>query len=138
MNMKRDLKKIGKSAYACIKEMVDRLEEDDQNEEARETILEDPLSIEVRSDWHAIGESDSDSHKDGEYRILLATGGPAVRMVGELTDGQPTSASLEVQDWGTPWTEYIGTPGPSGQVLLAYASVFTGENDRGQSMPHVR
>jgi hypothetical protein len=69
-----------------------------------------------------------------EFNILLATGGPAVRIVGELDQGEPSRAWLEVQDWFTPWTEYVGTtsksdPGmlenqASQDVLLTYARQF--------------
>jgi hypothetical protein len=43
-----------------------------------------------------------------EYQILLSTGGPALRIVGELSkhgepEGEPV---LQWQDWGTPWTTY--------------------------------
>ena len=44
------------------------------SEEARQAIQEDPLSVEVRSGWHAPGEN---SEPD-EYNILLGTGGPAL------------------------------------------------------------
>jgi hypothetical protein len=115
--MKRELRKIGRNAYICVKEMVDALEANPQSEEARTAIEQDPLSIEVRSDWHDIGGQG----ESAEYCILLSTGGPAVRIVGDLegTNG-PSSARLEVQDWGTPWTEY-----PCDEdVLLTYANVF--------------
>ena len=58
---------------------------------ARQVINEDALSAEIVK----------------SYEILLCTGGPAARIVGELNeDGEPTTARLEHQDWGTPWTEY--------------------------------
>ena len=92
-------------------------------DKARESIEEDPLSVETRSGWHAPGEHDE---ADEEYCILLCTGGPAVRIIGELDeDGEPTSARLQHQDWGTPWTEYI-TTGVDHQALLEYAAHFLG------------
>ena len=72
-------------------------------DEARERINEDPLSIEVRSEWTTLGESLT----PGEFCILLCTGGPAVRIVGDLDRGEPSRPRLEYQDWGTPWTEYF-------------------------------
>ncbi len=124
-NTKRDsrkeLEKVGRSAFACIKEMVDAYQEADCNtaplEDARRAIEEDPLSIEVRSDWASVGATLSPS----EFCILLSTGGPATRIIGELDRGEPTKARLEVQDWFTPWTEY---PQADEEVLLAYARVF--------------
>ena len=87
-------------------------------DEARERIEEDALSVEVRSGWCLIGgvlEPD-------EYRILLTTGGPAVQITGELGRyGTPETARLEVQDWFLPWTEYADA---DEGVLLAYVNCF--------------
>ncbi len=141
-----DLNEIGKDAYACIAEMIaaldcdyDRLDElkdsesltDDEKEElaelendcerrdgAIERILDDALSVQVRSGWAPVG----DCLQAEEFMIVIATGCPAVRIRGEL-DGyrQPTRAWLEVQDWGTPWTRYYDG---LQDVLLAYAQCF--------------
>jgi hypothetical protein len=144
-----DLKEIGKHAYACIAEMVaaleceyDRLDElkdseslddaekeeleelleaaDDckNRDEALEVIQDDALSVEVRSGWGAVG----DCLQAEEFMILIATGGPAVRIRGELDEHrQPARAWLEVQDRGTPWTRYFDA---SQDVLLSYARCF--------------
>lgn len=101
----------GAAQYESIKEMVDALrkarEDDDSDaeDEARTRILEDALSVEVRSDWYSSGgESDL-----AEYRILLCWGGPAAQIIGELgTHGEPESATLQVRDWFAPWTAYTG------------------------------
>ena len=70
-------------------------------EEAEEAIYNDPLSIQYRSGW----ASSPEDMQPEEFEILLCTGGPAVRIVGELGNhGQPSCAWLEYQDWGTPWT----------------------------------
>jgi hypothetical protein len=89
-------------------------------DEAREILDSDPLSVEVRSDWVTPGEEMT----AGEFRIVLCTGGPAVQIRGELDEhGCPSHAWLEYQDWGTPWTEY----GPADRAaLLTYASHFIG------------
>lgn len=87
-------------------------------DDARKRIDEDPLSVQVREDWHSPGEPG----EIDEYNILLATGGPAVRIVGTLGQfNEPATARLEVQDWFTPWTEYRQT---EESVLLAYVSCF--------------
>ncbi len=50
------------------------------------------------------------------------TGGPATRIIGELNEhGEPTRARLQVQDWGTPWTDYRGG---DQETLLTYARCF--------------
>ena len=67
-------------------------------EEARERILEDALSVEVRSDWHSLGET----LEPAEFRIGLCTGGPHVEFVGDLgRHGEPESVRCLYRDWGT-------------------------------------
>lgn len=98
----------------------DRREYHDEDQ-AREAIDNDPLSIEVRSGWHSPGESGEDE----EFSILLCTGGPAVRIRGELDEyNQACRAWLEYQDWFTPWQEYI--PQGSNKVLCEFANYFLG------------
>lgn len=87
-------------------------------DEARERIQEDALSIEVRSGWTPLG----DTLTADEFMILLSTGGPATRIVGEIDEyGEPRRAWLEVQDWFQPWTRYFNA---EQDVLLAYAQCF--------------
>ena len=73
-------------------------------EDAEQSIHEDPLSVLVKSDWHEPGKQPE--RGEGEYEILLCTGGPACRIVGRLSNGQPETARIEHQDWGTPWTSW--------------------------------
>ena len=91
----------------------------EDQEDAERRIDEDPLSVEVRSDWTTPGEEMT----PGEYCILLCTVGPACRITGDLNNGEPSSATLEYQDWGTPWTEYYGEA-LNRDALLSYASHF--------------
>lgn len=87
-------------------------------ESIEETCRESPLSLEVREDWHAPG--DSDGPKD--FAILLSTGGPALRLRGDLDQYcQPRSAWLEYQDWGTPWIQSFGA---DSDALLWFAGLF--------------
>jgi hypothetical protein len=89
-------------------------------EDAERCVDEDPLSIQVRSGWQGLYE-DLDP---AEYEILLSTGGPATRIIGELDQyGCPCSAVLQAQDWFTPWTDYARC---DEDTLLAYASRFLG------------
>lgn len=61
-----------------------------------------PLELRVRTGWHAPGWDGRMPPE--EFEILLSTGGPALRLVGELDDAEPARCWLEIQDWGTPWT----------------------------------
>jgi hypothetical protein len=88
-------------------------------EAARRHIEEAPLSIEVRSDWHLPGEQGEPS----EFNILLGTGGPALRIIGDLDRGQPTLARFEYQDWGKPWT-VAQTTSEEDATMLEWAQVF--------------
>ena len=89
---------------------------------ARETIQEDPLSVEVRPDWHTVGAVEA--AKPTHYKILLCWGGPAGQIVGTLdAHNQPDSARLQYQDWFTEWTNYPLTDEEE-QTLLIYAQQF--------------
>ena len=87
---------------------------------AREAIDEDPLSVQVQSGWTAPG----DTLEAEEYEILLCTGGPAVRIVGDLHRGSPDSAHIEYQDWFTPWETLHGLTSDEERALLTYAGEF--------------
>jgi hypothetical protein len=147
--MTDNLKEIGRNAYASIVAMVEALEcdyarleelrdrealDDDEREELAELkaaagdcadrddaeyiIQEDALSVEVRSGW----ASPADTLTAEEFCILISTGGPSVRICGELDEFfEPHRAWLEVQDWGTPWSQYFDA---SQETLLTYARCF--------------
>ena len=115
-----------KAQLESIREMVAALEKADasgteeERDEARQTIEEDALSVEVRSGWHEPG-GDSDP---GEYCILLCTGGPAVRVIGRLgAFSEPESARLQYQDWFTEWQELVLSH-EDYETLLTYARTF--------------
>ena len=84
-----------------------------------ELIMEYPLSIEVRSGW--CSAADFEEAKPEEFCILLSTGGPAVRIMGELDeDGHPDRAWIEYCDWSTPWTVFDS----SNKAILEFAQLF--------------
>lgn len=90
-------------------------------EAARERIQEDALSVEVRKGWYTPGD---EPKRPTDFTILLCTGGPAVRLIGELNEhGEPDSVRMEHQDWGTPWQELITNTADTG-AMLAYACQF--------------
>ena len=93
-----------------------------------ELVVEDALEVKVKSDWHQLGQDP----ELGEFMILLCTGGPAVRIIGELEGDQPMSAKLQSQDWFTPWTDYGMEYGHSistedTEALIWYAEQFCWE-----------
>lgn len=92
-------------------------------DEAEERIREDALCVEMRGDWYAYGTEPADAATPAEFRILLATGGPACRLVGELDGGRPEAVKLQTQEWGTPWTDYDDTE-EEAQAFLAFAETF--------------
>jgi len=95
-------------------------------DEAEQRIHEDPLSVQVRNDWHDPGKPGGTDPV--EYEILLCTGGPAVRIRGTLDQySQPDTARLDYSDWGTPWTQYRHPAAEATryrETLLAYARQF--------------
>jgi len=143
-----DAKRQGQAQFDSIKEMVEALRRanesawekppepygnfDEANEAARQRIMEDALSVQVRSGWYTPGAE----QKAAEYEILLCTGGPACRIVGKLSEhGEPDTASMEVQDWFQPWTAIrpLVSRGKEGfepddydsePILLEYARCF--------------
>ena len=74
-----------------------------EQDELRESVLNSALSVEFRSGWYS---SPEDEKKAEEFRILLSTGGPALRIIGKLDDYGPIEPKLQHQDWGTPWTDF--------------------------------
>jgi hypothetical protein len=95
--------------------MVVRLRDadEDDSEETREDVMqeiqEDPLSVQVRGGWK---------------ELLLCTGGPAVRIVGDLGQyGEPDSANIEYQDWFTPWTK-LAMRREEREYVIEYARQF--------------
>lgn len=98
-----------KESEELTKEEAEELEElkgiageFESQEDVLERIYESPLEISVRTSWHLPGSDE----KPDEFMILLSTGGPALRIVGDLDEhGQPSRPRLQYQGWGTPWTE---------------------------------
>lgn len=84
--------------------------------DAAEQAMGSVLDIKLSGEWAPGGEPKADG-----FIILLTTGGPALRIVGELDQrGEPGSAHWEVQDWGLPWTSV----GVECNGLLDFCSLF--------------
>lgn len=107
-----------KENYAELLALVESVKLDGEEvdeEAARERIQEDALSLRI------FGERTDGEWEATSYELLLTTGGPAVRIVGDLDGGEAGSARLQVQDWGKPWTEYLAA---DRDVLMAYVGCF--------------
>jgi hypothetical protein len=101
-------------------DLVDAAGDCEDRDDAERRIQEDPLSIEIRSGWHSPGET----LEPEDFQILLTTGGPALRIIGELDEHrEPHRAWLEHQNWFKPWTEYHGE-GCDQDTLLTYCQQF--------------
>jgi hypothetical protein len=115
---------------ASIVELVEKLnlarDEDDSDkiEEIEQEIHEGPLSLQVRGGWYQPGDESKGGGAE-EFELLLSTGGPALRLIGELDEyGQPFGkVRLQWQDWFTPWTEHETTTDEN-VALYTYANCF--------------
>lgn len=110
-------------------ELVEYEGEQLNREQLEERIQETPLSIQVRGGWYTPGQGlVGDSETPEEYELLLCTGGPACRMIGELDKyGQPETVRVEYQDWGTLWTEYPYTLAERDSLLTFARAFYYGE-----------
>lgn len=109
-----------------IMEMVKALdtEDDSEREQAQQTIYEDPLEISIRGGWHRVGEQADDE----EFKILLCTGGPAVRIIGELGQySEPENVRVQYQDWFTAWEDYPMNDEQEAAVLTYAQQFYFGE-----------
>jgi len=112
---------------ASIREMVAALKaaeeanDDEAREKAETAIHEDPCSVQVRSAWHCPSEDVNTG--DGEFVILLCTGGPACRLFGDLDTSEPYTVELQYQDWFTPWESYP-LDSDEEEDVLAYCQQF--------------
>lgn len=82
---------------AEMAELEEAAGENTSEEQAREAIECDPLSVEVRSGW----SSSEDDFEPEEFRIVLCTGGPHIEIVGDLDRGTPSRVRILYRDWGT-------------------------------------
>jgi hypothetical protein len=95
---------------------------DDQDavEAINDEIQGQPLSVQVRDGWRTPGAKGEPL----EYEVLLSTGGPALRIYGELGEyDEPHTARLQWQDWFTPWTDLEMT-NEEQEAVMAYAGCF--------------
>ena len=84
-------------------QLFEKINDYDAQDQLRESILNNALSVEFRSGWYS---SLDDELVPEEFKILLSWGGPALRIIGELDNYGPVNPKLQFQDWGTPWTDF--------------------------------
>jgi len=102
-------------------ELLSAADKCENQDAARDRIQEDPLSVLVRSGWYNPGDYDGQPPSE-DFELLLMTGGPAVRIIGELDEFcQPVRAWLEYQDWGISWQRYFEV---DENTLLTYCREF--------------
>lgn len=82
---------------AELTELEEAAGECTNEDDARNRITEDALSVEVRSGW----TSSKDDFEPEEFRIVLCTGGPHVEIVGDIDRGTPSRVRVLYRDWGT-------------------------------------
>lgn len=86
-----------KSCFESIRQDFEKLDKaaEENNEQLEDSILRE------------IDESAYGVDVEKRYSIILAGGGPAVRIHGTLDNhNEPKTACLQYQDWFTPWEEY--------------------------------
>ena len=105
---------------ATIRDQLAAVNADPESDDARAAIEEAPLDIAVRSDWQPL----STIADPVEFYILLSTGGPALRILGDLDHGSPCRSRLQYQDWGIPWTDHPANGADLTEALDSWAGFF--------------
>ena len=122
----KKVQEIGLCYYMDIKALMKRLSDANNTDDSTDDfddiydeVMNRPLELSVRNrEWRQLGEGVV--HPD-QYNILLATGGPAVRIIGELENNEVITARLEVQDWFQPWTQFQISESPE---IFDFANLF--------------
>jgi len=94
---------------------------DERIEEIQQQVRDWPLSVDVRStSWVSVGaEMEAD-----EFQILLGTGGPAMRITGDIDEYREAGNPLmQVQDWFKPGTT-CDTTDEQDEALCWFISLF--------------
>lgn len=110
---------LSTEAKAVLKEHgYDGTNHDTVADAIHDAMFEAPLEISRPSE-------DPEDDETYGFCILLTTGGPALRIVGELNQWEePARCWLEMQDWGTPWTRYYNRSTERATALKWFAGLF--------------
>ena len=99
---------------------VTTMEQEEEIEQIKESILNSALSVEFRSGW----TSNPNDIELEEFKILLTWGGPALRVIGDLNQyKEPENIKMQFQDWGTFWTDFEITENQQ-EALNWYCNCF--------------
>ena len=97
----------------------------DDMDDAQQDIDQSALDVQVRDGWKSPG---AESDGPEEFEILISTGGPASRIVGDLDEhGQVVNARFEFQDWFKPWTAAHLSDGENATILEWAQTFYFGE-----------
>ena len=97
-------------------EYKEEIKEEIDSDEVREYLETIPLEVSRRYC--------PDTGEATGYSILLCTGGPAVRIIGDLGGyDEPESAEIQAQDWGTGW-EYLRMTEEEETALMWFVNLF--------------
>jgi len=119
-----DGKYLSLEAKAVLREHgYDGTNHADIAEYIHDAMLSAPLSLQVRDGWHEPRGGAYEATPE-EFQILLSTGGPALRLIGELEGAEPSRCWLEIQDWGTPWLPCHAKHAREVDALLWFAGLF--------------
>lgn len=100
---------------------------DEDSDEARDQIMDDPLEITYRTGWlnHSEVCDGIDKGNIEECCVLLCTGGPAVRILCDVDHrGTLSRPCVQYQDWGTSWTDLLSLNREQRAALETYISNF--------------
>jgi len=113
----------GDEMQAELEELEDDADGCTNLDDAERALLESALDVGVRSGW----TNPAEKLEASEFMILLSTGGPSVRIVGELdAHGIPDRAWIEYCNWGITWRELCAITSEERELILAYCQHFFG------------
>jgi hypothetical protein len=115
--------KLSRDEKKELTELKEAAGECTSREDAEQRIQEDPLSLQFRSGW----SSSKEEMEPEEFELLLGTGGPAVRIIGEVGPSGAENPHLQIQDWWKPWTDYNGTEADEAALETYCRCFYMGE-----------
>ena len=94
---------------------------DELREAIEDELREEPLSVLVgHSGWVSPGSE----LVPNKFELMISTGGPAMRVVGEILYGSASDPVVEWQDWFKPWTEYNNEQEALQEALEWFCNLF--------------